>query len=62
MSLPPKPWYLSRVLWLNVGLLVLAVAEASADIVPAEYQPLVLAAAGLLNAILRLDTKRPVTR
>ena len=56
----PKPWWKSRTIWLNVGVILLGLIEAGADVVPPEYQPLALAVAGLLNAIVRLDTKRPV--
>lgn len=56
-----KPFWQSRTFWLNLLGAGAAGLEIVADILPPEWQAYAVAAYGILNIILRFDTKEPVT-
>lgn len=53
----PKSILLSKTLWLNVAMLAAHFLPVVADVVPPDYQALVLAVA---NIAVRFATKQPV--
>lgn len=53
-----KPWYTSKMLWVNVvGISAMVAQRWTGFLVPVEDQAIVL---GLINLILRLITKQPL--
>lgn len=51
-----KPFYVSKIVWVNVLTTVVAVLTLLQDnpLVPPEAQPYVLAAVGIVNVVLRI--------
>ena len=49
-----KKWYASKTLWINGVAALVAVLSALDTVVPSEYLPYVMAAAGIANIVLRL--------
>ena len=49
-----KKWYASKTLWINGVAALVACLSALDTVVPAEYLPYVMAAAGIANIVLRL--------
>ena len=52
-----KPWYTSKMLWVNMVAIVGAVGVATQT---GDMEPLVVAGMGVVNFILRLITKSPL--
>lgn len=61
----PKPWYTSKTLWLNAGVLALAGAESQLNLLqpllPVNVYGLVAFALPIANGVLRLITSSAVT-
>jgi hypothetical protein len=52
-----KPWYQSKTLAVNALILLLAVLDAAQALpIPATWAPYIIAAASVLNVVLRLTT------
>lgn len=58
-----KKWYASKTLWVNVFLFIAAVAANFGFVgdLPADWQTFVLPVVAVINVLLRLITKVPVT-
>lgn len=61
--MPPKPFYLSKTVWLNVIVTAIGVVTLAQDIIPAEYKSWALLAVGALNVVLRVwFTDAPIAK
>jgi hypothetical protein len=56
-----KPIWKSRMVLFNLAGLIAGILEALVDVVPADWQPYVVAAFTIINMILRFDTTKPVS-
>jgi hypothetical protein len=58
-----KPWYASKLIWLNILFGIVAVIEAVKDLpfLPPETMQILTVALTVANVILRLFTHQPVT-
>lgn len=59
----PKLWYTSKVFWLNLVAIIVAVGYYLLDtpgIVPAQYVTYVVAGLGAANLVLRMVTSQPL--
>jgi hypothetical protein len=59
--MPPKSLFASKTFWVNALTLAIGVGGYLTGLVPAPYQPIVVAALALANIILRTITDQPVT-
>lgn len=59
-----KPWWESKTIWLNLAVGVVAVVDASTDVLhsvlPPDVMGGVLAATAVINVVLRAVTGQPV--
>lgn len=59
----PKPFYFSKTVWLNVITTIIGALALLPGTIPAEYEPYVLLAVGVLNVVLRVwFTDQPIAK
>lgn len=55
-----KPWYQSKIVWVNLIVALIAIVGQFAAVIPAQYQDEALAFVAILNVLLRLITGQPI--
>lgn len=59
----PKPFYVSKTVWLNIIVTAVGALALAQDTIPAEYRTYVILATGILNVVLRVwFTEAPIAR
>lgn len=56
-----KPWYLSKVLWVNALTMLLTLVGTLQDVLPKDWLPYIPAVLAGVNMVLRFLTTQPVS-